>query len=108
MVAQTLPDILTPEQVAAYLQVEPQLVYDLIENGQLVASRIGEGFRVQKRHIDLLLSNTQTSPGIVLREYTDVQVEQFLEDDVLDDDAMEVVNAFLSIPNPRDPQRATT
>lgn len=35
------PEILTPEQVAAYLQIDRETVYRYIRDGKLVASKLG-------------------------------------------------------------------
>ena len=105
MVAQTTSEIMTPDQVAAYLQFETEKIYELIETGQLIASRIGDDYRIQKQHIDLLLWNTQTRPGIVLREYTDEQIEQFLNEDELNEEQLAIVERFTRMMDARDAQR---
>jgi excisionase family DNA binding protein len=86
------PDILTPEQAAAYLQVDRETVYRYIRNGKLVASKLGRAYRIPKRSIDLLLWATRTRPDISLREYTGAEMEAFLADDALDEEAQTIVN----------------
>jgi excisionase family DNA binding protein len=51
----SLPAIMAPEQAAEYLQVSRETVYRYIRQGNLVASRLGRGYRIQKRNRDLLL-----------------------------------------------------
>lgn len=62
------PEILTPEQVAAYLQIDCETVYRYIRDSKLVASKLGRTYRIPKRSIDLLLWATRTRP--VLYENT--------------------------------------
>jgi excisionase family DNA binding protein len=88
------PDILTPEQVAEYLQVDRETVYRYIRQGKLDASKLGRSYRVPKRNLDLLLLATRTRPYIKLREYTGEQLDQFVEDDRLDESDLEIVRQF--------------
>jgi excisionase family DNA binding protein len=81
------PDILTPEQAAAYLQVDRETVYRYIRDGKLVASKLGRAYRIPKRSIDLLLWITRTRPDISLREYTGAEIEAFQADDALEAEA---------------------
>lgn len=76
-------DILTPEQVAEYLQVNRETVYRYIREGKLVASRLGRAYRIPRRSIDLLLLATSTRPDIALREYSDAEIAEFMELDKL-------------------------
>jgi excisionase family DNA binding protein len=41
-------EIMTPPQVAEYLQLTPETVYRYIREGKLVASRLGRQYRVPK------------------------------------------------------------
>jgi excisionase family DNA binding protein len=86
------PDVLTPEQAAAYLQVDRETIYRYIRNGKLVASKLGRAYRIPKRSIDLLLWATRTRPDISLRDYTGAEVAAFLAEDALDEEAQAVVN----------------
>ena len=86
------PDILTPEQAAAYLQVDRETVYRYIRDGKLAASKLGRAYRIPKRSIDLLLWATRTRPDISLREYTGAEIEAFLAEDALDEEAQTIVN----------------
>jgi len=48
-----LPELMTPKEVAKVLRVHVTTVYNLIRQGNLLASRIGKGYRINKS--DLLL-----------------------------------------------------
>ena len=86
------PDIFTPEQAAAYLQVDRETVYRYIRNGKLVASKLGRAYRIPKRSIELLLWVTRTRPDISLREYTGAEIDGFMATDTLDEAAQAIVN----------------
>jgi excisionase family DNA binding protein len=90
----TLPDVLTPDQAAEYLQVNRETIYRYIRDGKLDASRLGRSYRVPRRNLELLLLATRTRPYVKLREYTDEQVAQFIEDDALDGEALDVARRF--------------
>lgn len=89
-------EIFTPEQAAAYLQVNRETIYRYIRDGKLVASKLGRAYRVPKRSLDLLLWATRTREDVSLREYTGAEIDGFLATDQLDEDAQEVVNRFMS------------
>jgi excisionase family DNA binding protein len=95
MIATTPPDIMTPDQAAAYLQVNRETVYRYIREGKLIASRLGRGYRIPRRALDSLLWTTRTRQDIILREYTGEQVAAFLADDQLDEQAQEILRRFL-------------
>jgi excisionase family DNA binding protein len=92
--ATPLPEVLTPDQAADYLQVSKETVYRFIRDGQLVASKLGRSYRIPKRSIDLLLWRTRTRQDITLREYTGDEIAEFLEADMLDDQARSVADRF--------------
>jgi len=77
-------EILTPEQAAAYLQVNRETIYRYIRDGKLAASRLGRNYRIPKASLELLLYATRTRSDIPLRAYTPMQIEEFLRDDALD------------------------
>ncbi len=87
-------EILTPDQAADYLQVDRETVYRYIRSGKLDASKLGRSYRIPRRSIELLLLATRTRPYIKLREYSNEQIVQFLEDDVLEGEALEVARNF--------------
>lgn len=84
-------EILTPDQAAAYLQVNRETIYRYIRDGKLLASRLGRGYRIPKRSLDLLLLATRTRPDIPLRDYNDEEIARFLERDRFDPEAEAVV-----------------
>lgn len=46
------PEVMTVEQVAAYLQLHPQVVYRHVREGKIPVSRIGQTLRFPKSVID--------------------------------------------------------
>jgi excisionase family DNA binding protein len=49
-------EVMTPQQVAEYLQVHVKTVYDLIKAGELKASKLGpRSLRIRKEDIDSFL-----------------------------------------------------
>lgn len=89
-----LPEIFTPDQAAAYLQVDRETVYRYIRAGKLDASKLGRTYRIPRSSIELLLLATRTRPYVKLREYDDEQTAQFLRDDILDGEARRVARTF--------------
>lgn len=47
-----VPDIMTLDQAASYLQVSPETVLSLINEGKLKAIKIGDTYRIKKTDID--------------------------------------------------------
>jgi excisionase family DNA binding protein len=78
-----LRDIFTPEQAAAYLQVNRETIYRFIRDGRLVASRLGRSYRIPRQSVEWLLWSTRTRDDIVLRDYTDTELDEFLAADRL-------------------------
>jgi len=89
-------DILTPEQAAAYLQVNRETVYRYIRDGRLLASRMGRSYRIPKRNIDLLLASSLTRRDIQVREYSDQELRDFLEADQLDNEAGSIARNIIN------------
>jgi excisionase family DNA binding protein len=90
-------EVLTPEQVAEYLQIDRETVYRYIRNGKLVASRLGRTYRVPKRSVELLLWATRTRQDVTLREYTGEEIANFVEQDQLDEEAQAIANRFNAV-----------
>src|SRR3954447_11105082 len=90
-----VPDILTPEQAADYLQINRETVYRYIREGKLAASKLGRAYRIPRASLDLLLWATRTRSDVTLRKYTGAEVEQFLRDDQLDEEAKRIADRFL-------------
>ena len=91
-----LREILTPQEAADYLRIDTETVYRYIRQGKLVASKLGRKYRIPKRSLDLFLWATRTREDISLREYTGSEIEAFLIEDQLDEEALEVAQRFLS------------
>jgi len=54
-------EIMTPEQVADYLQLSKDTIYRYIREGKLTASRLGRNYRIPRENVDLFLLATSTS-----------------------------------------------
>jgi len=87
-------EIMTPEQVAEYLQLGRETIYRYIRNGKLVASRFGRDYRVEKKAIDDLMRKSRTVSQPEGRLFTDEEIADFLENDKIDDEAREVLEKF--------------
>ena len=87
---------MTPGQAADYLQVNRETVYRYIREGKLAASKLGRAYRIPRASLDLLLWATRTRADVTLREYTGQEVEQFLRDDQMDEEAKEIADRFRS------------
>lgn len=87
-------EILTPEQVAAYLQINKETVYRYIREGKLVASKLGRAYRIPRSSVELLLYATRTRSDIPLRRYSGAQIEEFLKEDRLDQEAARIARRF--------------
>ncbi|NPV09240.1 MAG: helix-turn-helix domain-containing protein [Anaerolineae bacterium] len=68
-------EIMTPQQVAAYLQVNTDTVYRLIRRRKLAASRIGRTYRIPKADLEDFLMAQSTRPEVreaLFRRVTDI------------------------------------
>jgi len=79
-------EIMTPQQVAEYLQLTPDTVYRYIREGRLAASRFGRQYRVPKKNVDLFLLTTSTVGGARLRSFSRNEVNEWLEEDQIDEE----------------------
>lgn len=80
------PDrVMTPQQVADYLQVASDTVYRYIREGRLVASRLGRQYRIAKKDVDLLLEATATVGGVRVRSFSPDLIQDWIEEDQLTD-----------------------
>jgi len=87
-------EIFTPDQAADYLQVDRETIYRYIRQGKLMASKLGRKYRIPKRSIDFLLWATRSRQDISLREYTDLEISEFLRSDELDEQARDILRRF--------------
>jgi len=58
---EAVKEIMTPEQVANYLQLNKDTVYRYIREGKLVASKLGRNYRIPRENVRLFLLATSTS-----------------------------------------------
>jgi excisionase family DNA binding protein len=56
-----MPEIMTPEQVATYLQVNTKTIYRYIREGKLSAIRLGRHYRVSGANLSVFL-RAQSTP----------------------------------------------
>src|SRR5438105_3565474 len=55
-------EIMTPEQVAEYLQLNTDTVYRLIRQNRLAAAQIGRTYRIPKEDVETFLLTHSTRP----------------------------------------------
>ena len=77
-------DILTPQEVAQYLQLTPDTVYRYIREGRLAAAKFGRHYRIPKENVDLFLLVSSTAGGANMRDFSRQEVEEWLEEDQID------------------------
>lgn len=58
---QTMPEVLTLEQVAEYLQLPVNVVVSHVRRGEIPATKIGREWRVRKTRLDRWLDEQATS-----------------------------------------------
>lgn len=56
--------VMTPEQVADYLQLNTDTVYRLIRQRKLTATQIGRNYRIPKENLEDFLQTHSTRPKI--------------------------------------------
>jgi excisionase family DNA binding protein len=86
----TGPELLTPKQAADILQVNRGTIYRYIRDHRLFASKVGRSYRIPKLSIELFVWANRTYDGVQLREYTSEEIAQFLKDDELTGEALEI------------------
>lgn len=92
---QVIRDVLTPEQVADYLQIDRETVYRYIREGKLVASKLGRKYRIPRSSLNLLLWENRTRKDITLREYTGDEIADFIKADQLDREERDITRRFM-------------
>ncbi len=78
-------DVLTPQEVAEYLQLTPDTVYRYIREGKLVASKLGRHYRIPKENIELFLLVTSTAGGAQMRTFSRQDVSEWIKEDQIDE-----------------------
>ena len=91
-----MTSVMTPEQVARYLQVSPPTIYRYIRQGKLAASRLGRAYRITRDSVDRLLLVTRASPSTPVRRYTAQQLRAFVQDDRIDSATAATVDRFIA------------
>ncbi len=94
-------EILTPRQVAEYLQLDEATVYRYIREGKLLASKLGRPYRVRKENVDLLLTATPTPKTLQMRRYSRERSEEFLKEDEIDEETREKAKRLLTALSPQ-------
>lgn len=89
-------EILTPHQVAEYLQLDEATVYRYIREGKLMASKLGRQYRIPRENVELLLVATAIPSTVHLRRYGRQRIEEFLKEDTIDDETREKAGKLLS------------
>ena len=59
-----MQEVMTPEQVAQYLQLNTDTVYRLIRSHQLAASKIGRTYRIPREDVDSFLMAHSSRPKV--------------------------------------------
>lgn len=59
-----MQEMMTPEQVAAYLQLTKDTIYRLIRHKKLAATRIGRSYRVPRDDLEAFLQANSTRPEV--------------------------------------------
>lgn len=59
-----MKEILTPEQVADYLQLNKDTVYRLIRQNRLAATRIGRTYRIPREDLQTFIVSNSTRPVV--------------------------------------------
>jgi excisionase family DNA binding protein len=57
-------DIMTPEQVAEYLQLNTDTVYRLIRERRLAATQIGRAYRIPREDVESFIAANSTRPEV--------------------------------------------
>lgn len=78
-------DILTPQEVADYLQLTPDTVYRYIREGKLAAAKFGRHYRIPKENVALLLLVSSTAGGAYMRDFSREEIEGWLQEDQIDE-----------------------
>lgn len=56
--------VMTPEQVAGYLQLNTDTIYRLIRQKKLTATQIGRSYRIPKKNLENFLQAHSTRPKV--------------------------------------------
>ena len=73
--------ILTPQEVAEYLQLTPDTIYRYIREGKLAAAKFGRHYRIPKENVELLLLVSSTAGGARMRDFSSQEIGDWLQED---------------------------
>jgi len=90
-------DVLTSQEVAEYLQLAPDTVYRYIRQGKLVACKLGRQYRIPKENVQLFLLVTSTGGEGQLRTFSNRQIEEWLEEDHIDQETRSMGERLLTV-----------
>jgi excisionase family DNA binding protein len=88
-------DVLTPQEVAEYLQLTPDTVYRYIREGKLAASKLGRQYRIPKENVQLFLQATSVAGSARMRTFSRQQAMEWLEEDQIDEETRSVGQELL-------------
>ena len=89
-------DVLTPQEVAEYLQLAPDTVYRYIREGKLVASKLGRQYRIPKRNVELFLLATSTAGDARMRTFSRQRVAEWLDEDRIAEETRSIGQELLT------------
>jgi excisionase family DNA binding protein len=98
-------DLLTPQEVADYLQLPPDTIYRYIREGKLVASRLGRQYRITRKNLDLFLMATSTAGDARMRTFSRERVAAWLEEDQIEEKTRDIGQALLRTQGSHSPLR---
>src|SRR5215210_2085325 len=84
-----LRDVMTPEQVADYLQLDKETIYRLIRDRKLAATRIGRSYRIPREDLDTFLVANSTRAEVRKALFDQVMGIAELNPGVNSDDLLE-------------------
>ncbi len=91
-----LRNVLTPQEVAEYLQLAPDTVYRYIREGRLVASQLGRQYRIRRENVELLLLATSIGGDARMRSFAQEDVADWLEEDRIPEETRRTGEALLA------------
>lgn len=89
-------DVLTPQEVATYLQLTPDTVYRYIREGKLAASKLGRTYRIPKENVELFLLATSTAGDAQMRSFSRQRAIEWLEEDRINEETRSLGQELLT------------
>lgn len=89
-------DVLTPKEVAEYLQLAPDTVYRYIREGKIAASKLGRQYRIPKKNVELFLLATSRGGDARMRTFSRERVAEWLEEDRIDEETQSLGRELLA------------